>query len=302
MSYNHLLSAVFREAWAIDPAYANSYMPTVLKMLQGVAPDFEKRQAPDIKLLHPKLGAIEAETQTDAYGNTLPDYDSIPYGSIATFGISGPMIKYGTLCAYGTTEIAGFINHALSHQNIAGILVKLDSGGGAVNAIPPLTSVLANSKKPIVALADMAASAAYFVAVHANHIMAENNLSSSFGSIGVVTNFMSFKKAYELQGIDIHTVYAPESTHKNLPIEKALEGDYELLQSEILSPLAIKFQDTVKKMRGDKLKQDTDGILAGKMFFASDALANGLIDSIGSFDAAIEKIQQLIEVNKFLKT
>ena len=74
------------------------------------------------------------------------------------------------------------------------------------------------------------------------------------------------------------------------------------MQSEILSPLAIQFQNHVKQSRQKKLKAETPGLLSGKMFFAEDALKAGLIDGIGNMQQAIQKALDLAEVQKFMKS
>ena len=60
----------------------------------------------------------------------------------------------------------------------------------------------------------------------------------------------------------------------------------------MLNPLARQFQEAVKAHRKD-LKQDVEGILNGRMFYARQALANGLIDEVGTTESATEKVRQL---------
>ena len=165
-----------------------------------------------------------------------------------------------------------------------------------------MISAIRATDKPVVALCDTAASAAYFTAASSDHIMADNNLSAGFGSIGVVTSFIDMQPYWEQQGIKFHSIYAPESKDKNLAFEKALKGDYEKLQNEILSPLAVQFQNHVKQTREGKLNEKEPGILTGKMFFAEQALKSGLIDSIGNMQMAVNKALELAEVRKFMNT
>ena len=56
------------------------------------------------------------------------------------------MLKYGTMCSYGTTEIAAVIKQAVSAPNISSIILDMDSGGGAVDAIAPLVDAIAEAK------------------------------------------------------------------------------------------------------------------------------------------------------------
>lgn len=288
MNISHLLSEILRGYWAIEPQTALAHGSLVASLLDGTAFDFAER--PEMNHTFAAGGQIIAGKS----------FDDAPSGSVAIIPIKGTMLKYGTLCSYGTTEIAEFMAKAMASKKISAVVLDIDSGGGAVNAIPPLLNLIAGRKKPIVALADVAASAAYFVASATDYVMSDNNLSAGFGSIGVVVSFADFQPMYELHGVKFHTIYAPESKDKNLAFEKALKGDYEMMQTDILSPLARQFQDHVRQTRAGKLKENTPGALSGKMFFAMDAMQAGLIDAMGDMNKAIAKAQELAEVKKFM--
>ena len=231
-------------------------------------------------------------------------FDSFPKGSIAIFKLSGTLLKTGTLCTYGTEEIGAIIAEAATHQNIDGAIFLIDSGGGAVNAVAPISQAIAKFKelhKPTLALCDAAYSAAYWVASECNYIMADNNISAGFGSIGVMTTFVDYAEAYQKIGIKIHTIYAPESSEKNKAYELALQGKYDEIKAEELSPLAINFQNTVLKNRGTRLKIDEgDKVLKGKTYLAEKAIEIGLIDGIGDMQMAYDKITEMVAINKFL--
>lgn len=222
-------------------------------------------------------------------------YSDAPEGSVAVITLKGDMLKNGTMCSYGTEEIAAAMREAASSPKIIGIRLDMDSGGGAVDAIPPMLDAISFSqsqKKPVVACCDLCASACYYVACHCNKIIADNDISAEFGSIGVMMQFPDYAKYYEKQGIKVHTIYSDLSTHKNAPFEAALKGEYKSIKEEMLNPLAREFQQAVKSHRPN-LDDKVDGILNGRMFFAKDALKYGLIDAIGNRDAATEEVRRL---------
>ena len=218
-----------------------------------------------------------------------------PEGSVAVVDLKGDMLKEGTMCSYGTEEIAAIIREAACSKNIIGIRLDIDSGGGAVDAIAPMLDAIRYSQsksKPVVASCDLCASAAYYVACHCDEIVADNQISAEFGSIGVMMQFPDYAKYYEDRGIKIHTIYSNLSDWKNAPFEAARKGDYKSIKEETLDPLARQFQEAVKARRPN-LKQDTDGILNGRMFFASEALRVGLIDRVGTAETATEEVHRL---------
>jgi protease-4 len=83
-------------------------------------------------------------------------------------------------------------------------------------------------------------------------------------------------------------------------MEEPAEGEdrYELMRSELLDPLAIEFQNTVKAKRKN-LKADVDGIVSGRMFFATQALEYGLIDRIGNMQTALKRCKDLSVIYQY---
>lgn len=286
MKYPHLLSQIIRGKWLIDPQTAISYFPLISNLLEGKVVELDGD--PQFK--------IQAYSN---HGESYSVYDDAPEGSTAIISLNGTMVKEDTWCDIGTETIAANLAEASRHKNISAIILKINSGGGAVDAIAPLLEAIQSSSKPVISFVDdMAASAAYYVAAHTQSIIASNNISAMIGSIGVMIQFMDYQEYYAAKGIKTHTIYAPESTSKNQAFEEALKGNYDLIKSELLSPLAQKFQAAVREARKGKLNESIDGVLAGKMFFAEDPLADdalkaGLIDSIGNFDTALALANQL---------
>lgn len=300
MAYPYLVSSILKETWAIEPRYAGSLAVFVASLLNGMEME-PAGERPVLKAISPTGESWELPSAE----SILPDYNKAPKGSIAIIPLQGSMTKEDTMCAYGATSIAKFIRHAADHNNISGIILDIDSGGGAVNAIAPLIDAIshAKSKKPVVAWADTAASAAYYTAVYCDQIILANDISAQVGSIGVMVSFADMRPMWEKEGVKFHTIYPPESSHKNQAFELALKGKYDLIKSEILSPLARKFQAAVKEQRPN-LNLEVEGIISGKMFYATDALQNGMVDGIGTLEQAIDICTKLAQRqnNKYSQT
>lgn len=234
-----------------------------------------------------------------------PDEDGIvhdvPPGSVAAINVIGVLIKYGDYCMYGADDIVAALQRVEANPNFIGAVVYFDGPGGGVSAIPPFIAFGARRTKPYVGLYEQCCSAhLYSMYSFVDHVMAENDLSATIGSIGVVLSFRDNKKYLESIGITTHEVYPDESEDKNLAFRLALEGKYEMIKSEMLSPLAIKFQDAVKAAR-PKLKNEP-GVLTGKTFFTEQAIEFGLVDSMGTMEAAIERVRMMAEMKSARKT
>jgi len=98
-------------------------------------------------------------------------------------------------------------------------------------------------------------------------------------------------------GYVFHDVYADESEHKNEAWNLMLQGKYDMIKKEHMSPLAIIFQNIVIDSCAN-LKQEI-GVLTGKTFGADKAKEYGMIDSIGSLDQAINKLHVMSELNHY---
>ena len=295
MAFSKLYHSLLSKKFFVDLRQVDSLSMLLTKYLEHDVTDFTATIYSDE---HP-LGVTMVDAIPQMQGGSSSQGET---KKIAIIPLHGSMIKYGTMCAYGADEIAEAIDNAANDSKVSGIVLDIDSGGGAVDAIAPLVDAIQRAQgmgKPVVASCDLCASAAYYVACHCSEIMANNTISAEFGSIGVMMSFPDYAKYYEKEGIKVHTIYSNLSEYKNQPFELAKEGKYDLIKSEVLDPLAQKFQNAVKTRREGKLDEKVEGILSGKVFFAEDALKNGLIDSIGSEQKAIDRCRELAAAATF---
>ena len=310
-----LMSQIYRGMWFIHPGFAMSQGATLEQLMNR---DWSGRdQTTDLETERSRAEfPVAAVAKSGEVFAGTDSFDKAPAGSTAIIPLKGTMLKYGTMCTYGTEEIAGAMLQAGQHRNISGIVLDVDSGGGAVDAVAPMVQAIekirTQSKKPVVASVDLAASAAYWAASACTRIVANNKISAEVGSIGVMMSFADIRPMYEKEGVKFHKIYAPESNWKNRPFELALEGKYEEIEQEELSPLAIAFQNAVKANRSGKLNLEVPGLLNGRMFFAENAKdqalnakAVGLIDEVGSIDMAVQMVRDLAKmafVNEYVKS
>lgn len=292
MAFSTLYYTILNKPFFIDVRRIDAQAVLIDKFL---AHDITGMNGEKLSDKQPVLRTVMAADGVIASQGEGNQFAKAPKDSVAVIPLRGDMLKEGTMCSYGTEEIAAVIREAADARNIIGIRLDIDSGGGAVDAIAPMLEAIAFSQskgKPVGACCDLCASAAYYVASHCNFIMADNTISAEFGSIGVMMQFPDYAKYYEEKGIKIHTIYSNLSNYKNAPFEAARKGEYASIKEEQLDPLARQFQEAVKQHR-QNLKTDVEGILNGRMFYAKDALNNGLIDRIGTAAEATEEVRRL---------
>lgn len=291
MDHNHTSSEIQKGLWLIAPQLASRYLHASSKIVDG--------SASNIKQSEPNAGFVREIIDSD--GNLINIHQQdIPENSIGIVRCIGPMYKYGGWFNWGTDELLAIMEDFERNPSIIGQIWRDDSGGGTVSSVPEYLHFLKKKTKPVVSLLDMSASANYWKNCNTDYVMAENDISAVFGSIGVMLQFYDYSKMLEEMGIIEHIVNADQSEDKNKAFELALKGQYDLIKAEMLNPLAIKFQDYVKAAR-PKLKTD-NGTLTGKMFYAEEALDRNMIDAIGSMEAAIDQVKFLASARSFIST
>lgn len=278
---HHLLSAILRGQFMMSPDMALGFKSQVNSLLNS-----ENLYNNNLQVLEniPVMAYDGANDQ----GQDAQDLGE-DGGKVIVLPVKGAMLKYGTMCTYGMDEIAHYTKHFAAKENVSAIVLDIDSGGGATNAVPPMEEAVSFVKalgKPIIAHCDAACSAAYWVASACDHIFVNNNVSSIFGSVGVMLSYLDLVPYYEKEGAKYHEIYATPSGDKNLAFQKLLKGEYDQIRSEMMNPMAIQFQNTIKSNRSN-LKLDTPGILSGGTFNGQKSIDIGLTDQFGPLQDAI---------------
>ena len=215
--------------------------------------------------------------------------------STAVIPIRSEILKYDQPCGpRGSQSILQDIKMADKHPDIGSILLIVDSPGGQVTGTDLLADAIRDAEKPVVAYIEgMAASAAYWIISGADKIIASSDLDR-IGSIGTMLMAQDLQPALEKLGVKFHEVYASVSTDKNNDFNQVLSGNYDAYRSNVLDVINSKFLSTVRANRS-KLDEVT---LSGKVYFAREAIALGLIDEIGSLTEAIATATSLAEEKK----
>lgn len=242
------------------------------------------RQVPKLKLLGSNIDSIDSNDP----------FSSFEEGSVAIIPIIGPMFKYGTWRSYGIDELAELLALADKSSKVIGTILLINTPGGNIQSLYRIEDVLRNRTKPCISLVDGGChSCGMYVASFTDQIWATNKMCE-VGSIGVYATIIDDKEMMKQIGLREVEIYPPESKHKNKPIRDAIEGKPQLLIDEQLSPFAQHFQNIVKANR-PKLNLEIEGIIEGKVFYAYDAIAHGLIDGISNLTGAVELVAKLAE-------
>jgi protease-4 len=210
---------------------------------------------------------------------------------IAVTKVDGPITKNGGESSFGTIQMADRFRRFDKLSNIIGHIVLVDSGGGAASAIKYMRNVMLSTNKPVVGFGrDLVASAGYSIISAADYIIM-NERDSFVGSIGTMAEFRGFKKVDEDKqtGERIVRVYADQSTEKNIEFEEAINNlNLQPVKENWLNPLNQDFINEVIAARPNVTEKQLKGAL-----LMADQTVGTLIDSIGTFEDAVNKVIEL---------
>jgi signal peptide peptidase SppA len=262
----------------MEEQFASNYLPIVISYLKGNIQPVEPKQDDFFRVAVNNATGFEISE----YGDDVAPEDA-PEDSIAIIDISGVIEKHDQNCGpAGMITKSRILQRCYSNDNIKGIVLNIDSGGGSGLGMRLLTETISKRNKPIVAfVSDMAASAAYGIASGADIIVANSDYAR-VGSIGTYMNIVSYVEKFKKEGINIIEVYASASKDKNKDYYDALKGDTKAVQ-KTADTYNEMFLTMIETNREGKLTADRSSWGTGKMYFAPEALELGLIDNIDSF-------------------
>lgn len=197
------------------------------------------------------------------------------------------------------SEVVNQIDEAAKNDFVRGILLNVDSPGGAVAPSIEVAYAIkrAKEKKPVVVYASgTIASGSYYASIWANEIMA--NPGSMVGSIGVIMQGADVSELMSKIGIKSQSVQAGKykkvgatdrewTAFEINELNKVIYGTYDLFTTDVANARGL---DINKR----------DNFANAHIFTASQAKDVGLIDSIGVEHDAKNRIAELSGVHEQL--
>lgn len=232
---------------------------------------------------------VTAEGTSNSDAAKVPRGEAVRIGRASVISIKGPMGKGSWIEWWGGTDTSRArrsVLAAAADSQVDSIILDVDSPGGTVDGTDDLgvAVAMAAKVKPVIAqVGGMAASAAYWVASQASEIRAQR--SDMVGSIGVRCLLFDTSKYFEEAGV--RPVLVDTGTHKStgapgVPVSAEQEAELR----RVVDRLYEEFLGAVMSGRGLS-KKALMPYADGRMFFADEALAAGLVDRITPRDATL---------------
>ncbi len=245
----------------------------------------ERRHATFSQLILPH----ESTYMVSAWDLKDPEFRT-PKDSIALLKLSGVMRSQSGISSRGVDAQINDLRLAYADENILGVVIETESGGGESIAGTKFKSAIGERNKPVVGFAHMAASAAYRALSGADEIIASGD-SAEFGSIGTMISVD--RKMLQKYGSRIADFYGSGAPGKNADFRAALSGDFSAIQTRV-DGLTEAFQNEIRRdrdLRGSQAK--INETVNGSMWNAIEAKQRGLIDMVGNMQTAIKRVKAL---------
>lgn len=195
-------------------------------------------------------------------------------------------------------DVLSCIQDATKDEEVMAIILEVDSPGGEVTASDVIYRALMEFKKAkkgrkVVALfEDMAASGAYYIAMAADHIVAQPTTIT--GSIGVLISTMNFKGLGDKLGVEDVTIKSGANKDMLNPLREVTPAERAIVQG-VVDDTYSRFVSLVAKgrhMPEEKVRELADG----RILTARQALDAQLVDSIGYWDDAVRVTGDLMDL------
>jgi len=203
--------------------------------------------------------------------------NSLKKNNLSQINLVGPIMD--------ATEIVNSLDDAADDTNIKGVLLNVNSPGGAVAPSIEIAYAIKRitKKKPVVVYASgTIASGSYYASIWADKIIA--NPGSMVGSIGVIMQGTDLSGIMQKLGVKTQVVQAGK--YKQLGTPSRQWNEYEINElNKVVQGTYDMFTEDVAKARNLDIKE-RDLFANAHIFTASQALKIGLVDALGvSYDA-----------------
>jgi len=214
----------------------------------------------------------------------LPKSDNIGAANLQEIELKGTIMD--------ATRIVEEIYSAKNDSTIKGVLLNIDSPGGAVAPSVEISYAIKSlsEKKPVVVYASgTMASGGYYSAIYGNEIIA--NPGSLVGSIGVIMQGVNAEELLKTIGVKPQIV--KEGKYKEIGTPMREWKDFEKVELESITKETYDmFVNDVAKAR--KLDVANASVYAdAHIFTAAKAKEVGLIDAVGTREDAKNRLMKL---------
>lgn len=191
------------------------------------------------------------------------------------------------------------IRCATIDSEVKAIILEVNSPGGAVTPSDEIFAALEQFKRDdkermiMVFVRDLCASGGYYAAMAGDYIMAEP--TAIVGSVGVIMQTLNMEGLGEKVGISSVTIASGSNKDMLNPFKEVNAEHVQLLQ-ELVDSMQDRFATIVQGARGLESRE----LLDGRVFNVVQAREHNLIDGVGYWQDAYEKLKNMMDAEDLL--
>lgn len=222
-------------------------------------------------------------------GLMVPGESATPPGQVP---VPVPVVDGGRA---GDLTVVRQVRALMQDENVAALVLFVDSGGGSAVAAEAMRSALAelNAKIPVIVYMNgVAASGGYLISTASRYIVAQpGTITGSIGVLlskpisGSLRNMLRINAVEFMRGknADILSLTKAFSDEQRAWLTESIQRSYDLFLERVAANRQME-------------KSDVDAVAGGRVWTGAQALENGLVDGLGGFDTALAKARELADL------
>jgi protease-4 len=212
------------------------------------------------------------------------------YGVLSTTDSGFAQLLGGVITS--ADAVVADIEYADEAEHVRAIVLDVDSPGGYPVAADTIMDALLAAEKPTVAVVrDLGASAAYWAAAGADHIIASP--VSNVGSVGVTMSYLEFASTTELEGARWVDLASGDFKDAGNPERALREQEEEHFRSQV-DTVHEYMVDQIAAARGAISRDELAALADGRAYVGTQALELKLVDELGGMDSALDYIALIL--------
>ncbi|WP_167105919.1 signal peptide peptidase SppA [Mycobacterium sp. DL592] len=230
-------------------------------------------------------------------GRKKPTIAVVTVAGAIVSGRGGPNLAPLGRPSAGADTIAAALRQAGADDNVAAVVLRVDSPGGSVTGSETIWREVARVRdkgKPVVAsMGAVAASGGYYISMDADAIVA--NPGTITGSIGVLTGKLIARGLKERLGVNSDSVRTNDNADAWSPNAPFTEEQHALVEAEA-DLFYADFVQRVADARGMS-PEAVEAVARGRVWTGADAAEHGLVDELGGLRDAVRRAKVLAGLN-----
>ncbi|MHC4403817.1 MAG: signal peptide peptidase SppA [Planctomycetota bacterium] len=189
----------------------------------------------------------------------------------------------------GAATLIDALKQAANDPTVEAIVLRIDSPGGSAVASDLIWREVVKTQKPVIAsMGDVAGSGGYYVAMGADKILAAPDTVT--GSIGVVGGKLVLGGLFDKLGITTEVISRGKNSGSST-LARPYTPEERVAWLAVMKGTYEQFVEKAARSR-NMCRKEVEAVAQGRVFTGRMAVANGLIDGLGTLEDALAEAKK----------